>query len=116
MTWPTIELGTLLNLEYGRALRKDDRNSYGNIPVAGSNRVNGYLRESLVKGPGIVVGRKGSAGRVTWFDGDFWPIDTAYFVQPKIECDLRWVFYLLVYLRLDRLAITTGVPGLNRED
>ncbi len=116
MTWLPIKLGDLLSLEYGRALRKDMRDGAGSIPVAGSNGVDGYHTHLLVNGPGIVVGRKGSAGKVTWFDTDFWPIDTAYFVQPRVDCCMRWLYYLLNHLRLDRLAITTGVPGLNRDD
>lgn len=116
MRWPQISLGDLLILEYGRALRKDDRDTTGSIPVAGSNGIDGYHTMSLVEGPGIVVGRKGSAGKINWFDTSFWPIDTAYFVKPKFKCDLRWIYYLLVYLQLEKLAMTTGVPGLNRND
>jgi len=116
MKWPVVKLSEIISLQYGRALRKDDRDPSGFIPVAGSNGIDGYHNKPLVRGPGIVVGRKGSAGKVTWFDCDFWPIDTTYFVQPKIKCELRWIYYLLNHLQLDRLAITTGVPGLNRED
>jgi len=62
------------------------------------------------------VGRKGSAGKVTWFDVDFWPIDTTYYVKTKARSELRWIYYLLKFKRLDRLSIVTGVPGLNRND
>lgn len=110
------ELGEIISLEYGKALRADDRDSCGNIPVAGSNGISGFHSEALVKGPGIVVGRKGSAGKVNWFDSDFWCIDTTFYVQPKITLELKWVYYLLQHLQLERLAIVTGVPGLNRTD
>jgi len=116
MKWPIVQLGDILSLEYGRALRKDARDQNGSTPVAGSNGIDGWHTQALVKGPGIVVGRKGSAGKVTWFDKDFWPIDTTYYVKPKIDCELRWIYYLLSYLQLDRLSIITGVPGLNRND
>jgi len=116
MKWPTAKLGDVLSLEYGRSLRKDARDSEGSIPVAGSNGIDGWHNKALVKGPGIVVGRKGSVGKVTWFDKDFWPIDTTYYVKPKIKCELRWIYYLLIFLQLDRLSIVTGVPGLNRND
>ena len=116
MKWPTVRLADILSLEYGRALRRDARDPNGNIPVAGSNGIDGWHTQALVQGPGIVVGRKGSAGRVTWFDEDFWPIDTTYYVQLKINCELRWVYYLLGFLQLDRLSLVTGVPGLNRND
>jgi type I restriction enzyme S subunit len=116
MKWPIISLRDLISLEYGVGLRALDRDPSGRIPVAGSNGIDGYHSQPLVRGPGIVVGRKGSAGKVTWFNTDFWPIDTTYFVCPKIPSDLRWIFYLLQCLQLDRLSVVTGVPGLNRND
>jgi len=116
MKWPEVCLEDILTLEYGHALRKDARDSSGDVPVAGSNGVDGWHSEALVDGPGIVIGRKGSAGKVTWFDTDFWPIDTTFYVTLKIDSYLRWVYYLLNYLQLDRLSIVTGVPGLNRND
>ena len=116
MKWPVVSLEDVISLEYGAALPAARRDSSGVVPVAGSNRVDGYHSEAFVKGPGIVVGRKGSAGKVTWFDSDFWPIDTTFYVRPKMLLELRWIFYLLHHLRLDRLSIVTGVPGLNRND
>jgi Type I restriction modification DNA specificity domain len=76
MKWPVVSLEDVLSLEYGAALPAVRRDSSGSIPVAGSNGVDGYHVKALVKGPGIVVGWKGSAGKVAWFDSDFWPIDT----------------------------------------
>ena len=116
MTWLRTPLGKVLRLEYGKALRADDRRTSGEFLVAGSNGPDGYHTEPLVHGPGIVVGRKGSAGKVAWYEKDFWPIDTTYYVVPKMELELRWAFHLLQHLSLDRLAVTTGVPGLNRND
>jgi len=116
MTWTETTVGRLIQLEYGAPLKAENRDESGAVPVAGSNGVNGYHSQSLVKGPGIVVGRKGSAGKITWYQEDFWPIDTAFFVKLKLPIDLRWSFYLLSNLNLPQLAIVTGVPGLNRND
>ena len=111
-----VRLGDVLSLEYGTALPSGERNPHGKVPVAGSNGPDGTHDRALVSSPGIVVGRKGSAGRIYWYDKDFWPIDTSYYVVPKVPLELRWVFYLLAHLRLYALATTTGVPGLNRND
>lgn len=110
------KLGNIILLEYGKALPSANRDSSGNVPVAGSNGVDGYHSAALVKSPGIVVGRKGSAGKVNWFESDFWAIDTTFYVTPRITLNFRWVFYLLQHLQLNKYAITTGVPGLNRND
>lgn len=116
MNWPRLVLSDLLTLEYGKPLKASDRDPGGEFPVAGSNGPDGLHSQALVAGPGIVVGRKGSAGKVVWYEGDFWPIDTTYYVVARLNVDLKWVYYLLRSLNLERLAATTGVPGLNRND
>jgi hypothetical protein len=65
MKWSVILLKDLISLEDDVGLRAADRDSSGVIPVAGSNGIDGYHSEALARGPGIVVGRKGSAGEVT---------------------------------------------------
>lgn len=117
MTWPSVRMGDLLSLEYGKPLPRATRIGTGSVPVAGSNGVDGFHDAELVPGPGIVVGRKGSAGKVTWFEAGFWPIDTTYFVAHDDRAtDRRWLYYLLQNAHLERLNKTTGVPGLNRND
>ena len=116
MEWPHVRLGDMLSLEYGKSLPAHARDPHGEFPVAGSNGPDGKHTSAFVSSPGIAVGRKGSAGKVYWYENDFWPIDTTYYVVPKLSFDMRWAYYLLSHLRLDRLATTTGVPGLNRND
>ena len=114
--WARHRLGEVLSLEYGHSLPARKRDPTGIIPVAGSNGPDGNHSRAIVSSPGIVVGRKGTVGRVHWYGKDFWPIDTTYYVVPKFHLDLRWAYYMLSNLRLWRLATATGVPGLNRED
>lgn len=108
------ELGSILRLEYGAALSAENRTGWG-YPVFGSNGEVGRHARYLVGESGIVVGRKGSVGQVSWSDEPFWPIDTAYWVDCRPD-DRRWLFWLLSYLPLKRLDTSTGVPGLNRND
>jgi len=113
--WEVVRLGEVLSLEYGRGLTKNEREN-GEYPVYGSNGVIGYHSQYLIKGPGIIVGRKGSIGAITWSDRNFWPIDTTYYILlRKSEIDPRWLFYKLSSLNLDRLNMATGTPGLNRD-
>lgn len=114
-TYEKRRLKELLTLEYGESLPDDDR-AGGSFPVLGSNGVVGFHNEAIVSGPGIVIGRKGSIGQVTWVEENFWPIDTTYYVAQKTSHDKRWLYYLLQQLGLDRLNSATGVPGLNRDD
>ena len=113
--WEIASLGKIAKFEYGASLPEQKRTN-GNFPVYGSNGIVGYHGEALANGPGIVIGRKGTVGAITWADDSFWPIDTTYYITKKqSKVYLKWLFYLLSDLHLERLNITTGVPGLNRE-
>ena len=116
--WPTVPLGTAVELAYGKSLPKSIRSKGGSIPVYGSNGVTGWHSDALVNEPTVIVGRKGSAGAVQYVDRPCYPIDTTYFVRPRdgFAFDTRFLFYLLGWLDLSRLRTATGVPGLTRED
>ena len=75
--WKVVRMEDIFSLEYGRGLTEKDRER-GNYPVYGSNGIVGFHSKYLVRGPGIIVGRKGTIGAATWSDKDFWPIDTTY--------------------------------------
>ena len=108
-------IGKRIALEYGAGLTDAERTP-GSYQVFGSNGPVGTHDKFLVEGPGILVGRKGSVGEVHFSEGNFWPIDTVYYVTRKAGDDLRFVACLLEFLRLDNLNAATGVPGLTRRD
>lgn len=108
--WSGLTIGDVLELRYGKALKKDDRRG-GPVAVVSSAGVVGWHDKALVSGPAIVVGRKGNVGSVTWVDGESWPIDTAYFVETDLP--LRYVAEQL--RRTEFLNTHAAVPGLSRE-
>ena len=113
--WEVVKLGSRLTLEYGQGLVEPERIE-GSYPVFGSNGIVGYHNKLMIKGPGIVVGRKGTIGAITWSDRDFWPIDTTYYVKlADNKIVLRWLYYKLINLKLSKLNMATGTPGLNRD-
>ena len=114
--WQTKRLGDVLQLNYGKSLPLKNRVE-GPIPVYGSNGVVGSHNEPIVDKPGLVVGRKGSAGEVHFSRGPFCPIDTTFYVtgDDAPGTDLEFLFYLLRYVDLTRITGDVGVPGLNRE-
>ena len=112
--WVVRNLGELVELAYGKALKSGDRNG-GSIPVYGSNGQIGWHDEKLVDGPGIVVGRKGNPGVVTWAHSDFYPIDTAFYVVPRnSDQNLSFLFFALIDQDLSSVSADSAVPGLNR--
>ncbi len=108
--WSWTQLGSLIALIYGKALKADTRQP-GDVAVIGSSGVVGSHNAALVSGPGIAVGRKGNVGSVIWSSGDFWPIDTAYYVDTKLP--LPYIYQLLK--RIPFQNTDAAVPGLNRD-
>ncbi|HEX8372179.1 MAG TPA: restriction endonuclease subunit S [Chthoniobacterales bacterium] len=112
--WETRSLGDIVELAYGKPLKAEHRNG-GKIAVYGSNGVVGWHDQKLVSGPGIVVGRKGNPGFVRWSHGDFFPIDTTFYVVPNGACrSLYFLYYALSLHNLGSLSADSAVPGLNR--
>ncbi len=114
--WQKMKLGEICTFEYGKPLKEQDRIG-DRYPVFGSNGIVGRHNEYLVAGPFIVVGRKGSAGTVLYSVNNGFPIDTTFYInlQSK-EIQLRFLYYLLLLVELDRISAQSGVPGLNRND
>lgn len=114
--WPLRPLGELVSLEYGKALKANDRTETGEYSVYGSNGIVGTHCEAIVKHPTIVVGRKGAVGEAHLAWDGCWPIDTAFYavvLKPDMVC-LRYLHYWFTSLDLKSMAITATVPGLSR--
>lgn len=115
--FPLRRFDEVCTLEYGASLPKAKRVE-GKYPVVGSNGITGCHNEYLIEGPAIVVGRKGSAGEVTWIERNCFPIDTTYYIKQKntAESDLRYLYWMLKTMSLPEMRGGAGIPGLNRTD
>ncbi|EKM3681689.1 restriction endonuclease subunit S [Vibrio alginolyticus] len=113
--WEPKQLKDILELAYGKALKKTDRVE-GDVPVYGSGGLTGYHNQSLVEGPGIIVGRKGTVGSVYWEPKSFYPIDTVFYVKPKAGYSLKYCHLVLQNLGLKNMNTDAAVPGLNRNN
>lgn len=109
------KLGDIIELFYGKSL-PENRRIFGNYPVIGSGGIVGYHNEYLCEGPGIIIGRKGSIGTIQYIKDNYFPIDTVFYVKPKIKTmPVKYLYYLLSQLNLKSLNTDAAVPGLNRE-
>ena len=113
--WEVSNLENLLELVYGKALKKSDR-SPGPFPVYGSGGITGQHENFSVEGPGIIIGRKGTVGSIYWEERSFFPIDTVFYVKVKEEVSLEYLFYALQILGLEAMNTDAAVPGLNRNN
>lgn len=111
--WRVARLDEFMELAYGKALKATDRIS-GEIPVYGSGGITGCHNESLITGPSVIIGRKGTVGSLYWEDQPFFPIDTVFYVRTAIP--MTYCFYLLKTLGLCDMNTDAAVPGLNRNN
>jgi type I restriction enzyme S subunit len=114
-SWQWKSLREVATINYGKsasAILSDE----GEIPVVGTGGVERYGSDYLYDGASIILGRKGTIDKVSYIDGRFWPIDTAYYLNAFQEgARVRWLYYFLQTVDLRSLNEATGVPSLSRE-
>lgn len=88
----------------------------GNVPVIASNGPVGFHDHAPIPAPAVITGRSGTIGKVTYFDGPCWPLNTTLFVRDFKGSDPRFVYHFLSSFPLSQHATGTGVPTLNRND
>jgi type I restriction enzyme S subunit len=108
--WERKTLGECITLNYGKALKAEDRVE-GEYPVYGSSGIVGCHEKALVQGPAIILGRKGNVGSVYWSSKSFYPIDTVYFINA--ESSNLYLYYALRNMHF--INTDVAVPGLNRD-
>lgn len=111
--WRQSTWGDEVSLEYGKAIR-GYREGSGQYRVFGSNGPIGWTTESLAPGPGVILGRKGAYRGVQYSQDPFFVIDTAYYVVPKTELDMRWLYYAIQYHKLGEIDDGSPVPSTTR--
>ena len=113
--WKEVRLGDICELNYGKSLVASKR-VQGDIPVFASAGIVGWHNIPISTDPGIIIGRKGSVGTVYYSSKPYYCIDTAYYIKPSQNYHLKFLYYLLKNLKLDKLNSDSAVPGLNRDN
>lgn len=113
MSWRVMPLGDVIRLKRGHDLPASDRVS-GEIPIVSSSGITGFHNVAKVAGPGVVTGRYGTLGDVHYIEGDYWPLNTALYVEDFKGNQPRYVAYLLMTLELGSQNSAGAVPGINR--
>lgn len=111
--WRASTWGNEISLEYGKALRGHET-ARGPYRVFGSNGPIGWTAEPLAPGPGVILGRKGAYRGVQFSRDPFFVIDTAYFVVPKSELDMRWLYYAIKHYKLGEVDDGSPIPSTTR--
>lgn len=114
--WEVRRLKAVTRFAYGDSLPEEQRQG-DSVPVFGSNGLVGYHDRANTVAPCIVIGRKGSFGKVVFSEMPCFAIDTTFFIdRSQTKEYLRWLYYCLLCLELDSFSRDSAVPGLSRED
>ncbi len=111
--WRASTWGQEISLEYGKALRDYDAER-GKFRVFGSNGPIGWTDKPLALGPGVILGRKGAYRGIEFSPEPFFVIDTAYYVVPKGEFDMRWLYYAIKHHKLGEIDDGSPIPSTTR--
>lgn len=111
--WRASTWGEEISLEYGKSLR-DYNKTHGAFRVFGSNGPIGWTDKALAPGPGVILGRKGACRGTEYSPKPFFVIDTAYYVVPKTDLDMRWLYYAIKYHKLGEIDDGSPIPSTTR--
>jgi type I restriction enzyme S subunit len=111
--WRQSTWGDEISLEYGKSLR-GYQDAVGPYRVFGSNGPIGWAEDALAPGPGIILGRKGAYRGVHFSRNPFFVIDTAYYVKPKSDFDVRWLYYAIIHHKLGEIDDGSPIPSTTR--
>jgi len=113
--WTQTTVGEQFTLQRGIDITKSQQEP-GTVPVVSSGGIKSYHDTALVSAPGVVIGRKGTLGKVYFLEVDFWPHDTTLWVKDFGDNHPKLVFYFLMSLDVIKLDSGAANPALNRKN
>jgi type I restriction enzyme S subunit len=111
--WRSILLGEFVTLQRGFDITKKEQ-EVGPYKVYSSSGPNSTHSKYQVKGPGVIIGRKGTLGTAFYSDEDFWPHDTTLWVKDFHGNDPKFAYHFLKSMRLEQYDCGASNPTLNR--
>ena len=106
------KLGDLIEFQRGYDLPKQKTNK-GKYKVISSNGILAYHDEFKSK-PSVVIGRSGTVGKPQLIEEDFWPHNTTLFVKDFKGNYIKYIYYLLKNLDIQKMKTGSNIPTLNR--
>ncbi len=114
LNWECGKVQDYIVINYGKSLPESKRiaGEYGVYSSAGlTGSHNAYLTDEST----IVIGRKGTIGKLYYVQNPSFCIDTAYYIRESdSQFPLSFTYRILLGLNLPELNEDSAVPGLNR--
>lgn len=108
-------LSELATIKYGKNQKKVVSDN-GNIPIFGTGGLMGFASESLYDKPSVLIGRKGTIGKVKYVEQPFWTVDTLFYTIVNTDIVIpKYLYYLMSLIDLDIYNEGTTIPSLRTE-
>ena len=111
--WKVKKLVDVATLQRGKDL-PEHKQKAGEYPIIGSSGIMGHHNEYYCIGPGVVTGRSGSIGGITYTEENYWPHNTGLYVKDFHGNNQKFIYYLFHIIDFKNYATGVSVPTLNR--
>ena len=109
--WVQRRLGDILKVNSGRDYK---HLNCGDIPVYGTGGYMLSVNDSLSEEDAVGIGRKGTIDKPQFLKAPFWTVDTLFFITPKPNNDLGFLFALSQDIEWAKLDESTSIPSLSK--
>lgn len=115
MKFNKFALSELATIKYGKNQKKVLSES-GSIPIFGTGGLMGYATTALYDKPSVLIGRKGTIGKVKYVEQPFWTVDTLFYTIINTNLVIpKYLFYVMSLIDLNNYNEGTTIPSLRTE-
>lgn len=115
MKFDRYALVELATIKYGKNQKKV-LSVNGNIPIYGTGGLMGYAITALYDKPSVLIGRKGTIGKVKYVEHPFWTVDTLFYTIVNTDIVLpKYLYYVMSLIDLNNYNEGTTIPSLRTE-
>lgn len=108
-------LSDLATIKYGKNQKKV-LSETGDIPIFGTGGLMGYATTALYEKPSVLIGRKGTIGKVKYMEQPFWTVDTLFYTIVNTELVIpKYLYYIMSLIDLNIYNEGTTIPSLRTE-
>ncbi len=108
-------LSELATIKYGKNQKKV-LSENGDVPIYGTGGLMGYATSALYDKPSVLIGRKGTIGKVKYVDHPFWTVDTLFYTVVNTEIVFpKYLYYVMSIIDLNNYNEGTTIPSLRKE-
>lgn len=113
MKFSLLPLCELATIRYGKNQSQVvcEKSEY---PIYGTGGLMGYATRPLYTKPSVLIGRKGTIGRVKYVNHPFWTVDTLFYTEiNELKVLPHYLYYVMSQLDLNAYNEGTTIPSLR---